>query len=149
ARIDRLVRGRAEGPGNLLMLVGADTGRDGLHGATFASVELDERSEERRPAVQVGNPFMEKLLMEACVELAEQHRDWITGIEDLGAAGITSAVVESAARGGTGLDVDVSRVPRREQGMTPYEVMISESQERMLVIVKREHEEEVRRHFER
>jgi len=149
ARIDRLVRGRAEGPGNLLMLVGADTGRDGLHGATFASVELDERSEERRPAVQVGNPFMEKLLMEACVELAEQHRDWITGIEDLGAAGITSAVVESAARGGSGVDVDVSRVPRREQGMTPYEVMISESQERMLVIVKREHEEEVRRHFER
>ncbi len=148
ARIDRLARARADGPGNLLMLVGADTGRDGMHGATFASVELDERSEERRPAVQVGNPFLEKLLMEACLELAEQHSDWIVGMQDFGAAGLTSSTVECAAKAGTGIDIDVSRVPRREEGMTPYEVMLSESQERMLVIVKREHEEDVRRLFQ-
>jgi phosphoribosylformylglycinamidine synthase len=149
ARSDRLVRARAEGIGNPILLVGADTGRDGIHGATFASVELDERSEERRPAVQVGNPFLEKLLMEACCELAERHGDWITGMQDLGAAGLTSASVECAAKAGTGIAIDVARVPRRESGMTPYEVMLSESQERMLVIVKREHEEDVRRHFQR
>ncbi len=147
ARIDRLTRAVAEGPGNLLMLVGADTGRDGMHGATFASVELDERSEERRPAVQVGNPFLEKLLMEACVELAEQHSDWIVGMQDFGAAGLTSSSVECAAKGGSGIDIDVALVPRREEGMTPYEVMLSESQERMLIVVKREHEEDVRRLF--
>ena len=149
ARIDRLARARADGPGNLLLLVGADTGRDGLHGATFASVELDERSEERRPAVQVGNPFLEKLLMEACLELAEQHPDWIVGLQDLGAAGLTSSAVECAAKAGTGLDIDVALVPRREEGMTAYEVMLSESQERMLVIVKPEHEDDVRKLFER
>jgi phosphoribosylformylglycinamidine synthase len=149
ARIDRLQRARAEGTGNLLMLVGADTGRDGIHGATFASVELDERSEERRPAVQVGNPFMEKLLLEACVELAERHSEWIVGLQDLGAAGLTSSAVECAAKAGTGIDIDVSKVPRREESMSPYEVMLSESQERMLAIVKREHEDDVRRHFER
>ena len=149
ARIDRLARARADGPGNLLMLVGADTGRDGIHGATFASVQLDERSEERRPAVQVGNPFLEKLLMEACLELAENHGDWIVGLQDLGAAGLTSASVECAAKAGTGLEIDVSQAPRREEGMSAYEVMLSESQERMLVIVKREHEEDVRRLFQR
>ena len=149
ARIDQLLRARAEGPGNLLMLVGADTGRDGIHGATFASVELDERSEERRPAVQVGNPFLEKLLMEACLELAEQHSDWIVGLQDLGAAGLTSASVECAAKAGTGIEIDVAQVPRREEGMTAYDVMLSESQERMLVIVKPEHEEDVRRLFQR
>ncbi|MGB2695959.1 MAG: phosphoribosylformylglycinamidine synthase subunit PurL, partial [Dehalococcoidia bacterium] len=149
ARIDKLLRARADGPGNLLMLVGADTGRDGIHGATFASVELDERSEERRPAVQVGNPFMEKLLMEACVELAEHHGDWVVGLQDLGAAGLTSSAVECAAKAGTGIDIDVARVPRREEGMTPYDVMLSESQERMLAIVKREHEADVRGLFER
>ena len=149
ARIDRLTRARADGPGNLLMLVGADTGRDGIHGATFASVELDERSEERRPAVQVGNPFLEKLLMEACLELAERHGDWIVGLQDLGAAGLTSAAVECAAKAGTGLEIDVSQAPRREEGMTAYEVMLSESQERMLAIVKREHEEDVRQLFQR
>ncbi|OGO49789.1 MAG: phosphoribosylformylglycinamidine synthase II [Chloroflexi bacterium RBG_16_68_14] len=148
ARIDRLVWSRAEGPGNPLMLVGADTGRDGIHGATFASVELDERSEERRPAVQIGDPFLEKLLMEACCELAERHGDWIVGMQDLGAAGLTSASVECAAKVGTGVEIDVAQVPRREAGMTPYEVMLSESQERMLVIAKREHEEDVRRHFQ-
>jgi phosphoribosylformylglycinamidine synthase len=148
ARVDKLQRARADGPGNLLMLVGADTGRDGIHGATFASVELDERSEERRPAVQVGNPFLEKLLMEACLELAERHGDWIVGLQDLGAAGLTSSAVECAAKAGTGIEIDVARVPRREAGMTPYEVMLSESQERMLAIVKREHEADVRRLFE-
>jgi phosphoribosylformylglycinamidine synthase II len=148
ARIDKLVRARADGPGNLLMLVGADTGRDGIHGATFASVQLDESSEERRPAVQVGNPFLEKLLMEACLQLTEEHGDWIAGLQDLGAAGLTSSSVECAAKAGTGIIIDVAKVPRREAGMTAYEVMLSESQERMLVIVKPEHEADVRRLFE-
>lgn len=142
-----LLSARAGGPGNPLVLVGADTGRDGIHGATFASVELDAGSDERRPAVQVGNPFLEKLLMEACVELAEQHGDWIEGLQDLGAAGLTSSAVEAAARAGTGIEIDISRVPRREQGMTAYEVMLSESQERMLVIPKRAHLDEVLAHF--
>ncbi len=147
-RIDKLVRARADGPGNLLMLVGADTGRDGIHGATFASVQLDESSEERRPAVQVGNPFMEKLLMEACLQLTEEHGEWIVGLQDLGAAGLTSSAVECAAKAGTGIIIDVAKVPRREAGMTAYEVMLSESQERMLVIVKPEHEADVRGLFE-
>ncbi len=147
-RIDKLVRARADGPGNLLMLVGADTGRDGIHGATFASVQLDESSEERRPAVQVGNPFLEKLLMEACLQLTEEHGDWIVGLQDLGAAGLTSSAVECAAKAGTGIIIDVAKVPRREAGMTAYEVMLSESQERMLVIVKPEHEDDVRGLFE-
>ena len=142
-RIEHLLSGAARGPGNPLLLVGADTGRDGIHGATFASVELDEGSGERRPAVQVGNPFLEKLLMEACVELAEQHRDWIEGLEDLGAAGLTSSCVEAAARAGSGVEIDVARVPRRERGMSAYDVMLSESQERMLVIPKREHLDDV------
>ncbi len=149
ARRDAMIGARAEGPGNALLLVGADTGRDGLHGATFASVQLDERSEERRPAVQVGNPFMEKLLMEACVELVSQHRDWIVGLQDLGAAGLTSSAVECAARAGTGVTLDVSRVPRRETAMSPYDVMLSESQERMLVVVKRGHEDDVATLFRR
>ncbi|MCI0856056.1 MAG: phosphoribosylformylglycinamidine synthase subunit PurL, partial [Chloroflexi bacterium] len=149
ARIDNLQKAIATGTGNLLMLVGADTGKDGIHGATFASVQLDDKSEERRPAVQVGNPFMEKLLMEACVELAEQHGDWIVGLQDLGAAGLTSASVECAAKGGVGIDIDVGAAPRREEGMTPYQLMLSESQERMLVIVKPEHEDDVRNLFER
>jgi phosphoribosylformylglycinamidine synthase len=148
-RREHLLSAAARGPGNPLVLVGADTGRDGIHGATFASVELDEDSAERRPAVQVGNPFMEKLLMEACVELAEQHRDWIEGLQDLGAAGLTSSAVEAALRAGTGIEIDVARVPRREQGMTPYEVMLSESQERMLVIPKREHLDDVLALFRR
>ena len=141
APIGGLCKARADGPGNPLILVGADTGRDGIHGATFASVELDEHSEERRPAVQVGNPFLEKLLMEACQELA--RTDWIVGLQDLGAAGLTSASIECAARSGTGLEIDVALVPRRERGMTPYEVMLSESQERMLVVARRGCEAEV------
>jgi len=146
-RREHLLSASAAGPGNPLVLVGADTGRDGIHGATFASVELDDASAERRPAVQVGNPFLEKLLLEACVELAEQHRDWIEGLQDLGAAGLTSSSVEAAARAGTGIEIDVALVPRRELRMTPYEVMLSESQERMLVIPKREHLDDVLAHF--
>ena len=148
-RVEHLLSASARGPGNPLVLVGADTGRDGIHGATFASVELDDASEERRPAVQVGNPFMEKLLLEACVELAEQHGDWVEGLQDLGAAGLTSSSVEAAARAGTGVEIDVARVPRREAGMSPDEVMLSESQERMLVIPKREHLDDVLALFRR
>jgi phosphoribosylformylglycinamidine synthase subunit PurL len=140
--VHRLMRARAEGTGNSLLLVGADTGRDGIHGASFASVELDEASSDRRPAVQVGNPFLEKCLLEACMDLA--HTDAVVGIQDLGAAGLTSSVAECAGRvAGAGARVDVSRVPRREKGMTPYHVMLSESQERMLVVVQRGRESEV------
>ena len=138
---DKLVRARAEGTGNLLMLVGADTGRDGIHGASGLASRTFEEERELRPTVQVGNPFLEKVLIEACLELA--GTDLIAGIADLGAAGLTSAVVESAARAGSGVEVDVSRVSRRETGMTPYEVMLSESQERMLLIVKRGCEDKV------
>jgi phosphoribosylformylglycinamidine synthase II len=148
-RVEHLLSASARGIGNPLVLVGADTGRDGIHGATFASVELDEASEERRSAVQVGNPFMEKLLLEACVELAEQHGDWVEGLQDLGAAGLTSSSIEAAARAGSGVEIDVARVPRREQGMTPDEVMLSESQERMLVIPKCEHLDDVLALFRR
>ena len=142
-----LIGATTGGPGHVLLLVGADTGRDGLHGATFASVELDERSAERRPAVQVGNPFLEKLLMEACVDLVQDHRDWIVGLQDFGAAGLTSSSVECAARGNSGIEIDVDAVPRREAGMTAYDVMLSESQERMLVIAKPQHVDDVRAHF--
>ncbi len=131
----------------MVVLVGADTGRDGIQGATFASAELDERSAERRPAVQVGNPFLEKLLLEACLELIDSGV--VAAMQDLGAAGLTSSSVELAARGGRGIELDVARVSRREHGMTPYEVMLSESQERMLVVVAPEHVERVRAHFAR
>jgi len=129
------------------MLVGADTGRDGIHGASFASVELDESSSERRPAVQVGNPFLEKCLLEACMDLA--HTDAVVAVQDLGAAGLTSSVAECAGRvPGAGARIDISLVPRRERGMTPYDVMLSESQERMLVVVERGREAEVERIFQ-
>jgi phosphoribosylformylglycinamidine synthase subunit PurL len=143
----KLIPARASGPGNPVLVVGASTGRDGIHGATFASVELDESSEERRPAVQVGNPFTEKLLMEACLELRD--KGWIVGMQDMGAAGMTSSAVESAHKGGAGIDLDVLKAPRRESGMSPYDVMLSESQERMLVVARRGHEEDVRRLFDR
>ncbi len=141
AETAKLASARATGAGNALLLVGADTGRDGIHGASGLASRTDPeaRFEEMRPAVQVGNPFMEKLLMEACFELASEHRDWIVGLQDLGAAGLTSSVVECCAKGNTGAELDLSKVPRREEGMTPYEVMLSESQERMLVIARREH----------
>jgi len=146
-RHEALTRAVAAGPGNPVLLVGADTGRDGIHGATFASVELDSRSEERRPAVQVGNPFLEKCLMEACLELAGDPR--IVAMQDLGAAGLTSSTAELAWRGRCGIDIDVSRAPRRERGMRPYEVMLSESQERMLLVVQRGHEAEIAAAFAR
>jgi phosphoribosylformylglycinamidine synthase subunit PurL len=142
-----LIPARAEGEGNPVLLVGASTGRDGIHGATFASVELDEASEERRPAVQVGNPFTEKLLMEACLELRD--KGWIVGMQDLGAAGLTSSSVESAHKGGAGIELDVLKVPRRESGMTPYDVMLSESQERMLVVARAGYEANVAALFAR
>ena len=147
ARADKLVKARAKGEGNLLMLVGADTGRDGLHGASGLASRTFEEERELRSTVQVGNPFLEKLLIEACLELAET--DWIAGMQDLGAAGLTSSAVESAARGGGGIEIDVLKVPRREKGMTPYEVMLSESQERMLVVVKKGYEGKVKALFDR
>ncbi len=141
----QIKRGRAAGVGNPVMLVGAPTGRDGIHGATFASEELSEESEERRPAVQVGDPFMEKLLIEACLEV--MRTGCVVGVQDLGAAGLTSACAETAARAGTGIEIDVTLVPRREEGMTPYEVMLSESQERMLLIPEQGKEELVQQIF--
>ena len=149
ARSDKLLRAVATGVGNPIILVGADTGRDGIGGANvLASRTFEAGQEELRPTVQVGNPFLEKLLMEACVELAEQHGDWIVGLQDCGAAGLTSSLVECAARGNAGIEIDVQRVPRRETGMTAAEVMLSESQERMIVIAKKEHEAEVMAHFQ-
>ncbi|MGE5618372.1 MAG: phosphoribosylformylglycinamidine synthase subunit PurL [Sphingomonadaceae bacterium] len=146
-RTDQIVRAKASGAGNPVILVGADTGRDGIHGATFASVELNERSEERRPAVQVGNPFLEKLLIEACLELLQT--DYVVGMQDLGAAGLTSSSVEMAGRGGCGIDIDLLQVSRREKGMTPYELMLSESQERMLVVARKGCEAKVQELFAR
>ena len=144
---DGLVRAAARTPGNLLVLVGAETGRDGIHGASGLASRTFEDELERRPAVQVGNPFLEKVLVEACLQVA--RAGLIEGMQDLGAAGLTSSVVESAARGGTGFQVDVSRVPRREAGMSPYEVMLSESQERMLLIVQPENLSKIEAIFEK
>ena len=144
---DRITLARAAGTGNSLLLVGAATGRDGIQGASFASAGLGDDRDERRPAVQVGNPFLEKLLMEACLELSAT--DGVVAIADLGAAGLTCALAELAARGGCGCDVDLDLVPRREEGMTPYEVLLSESQERMLLVVEAGREDDVRRRFER
>ncbi|MEK7220753.1 MAG: phosphoribosylformylglycinamidine synthase subunit PurL, partial [candidate division NC10 bacterium] len=131
---DRIFLARASGEGNPVMYVGAKTGRDGIHGATMASETFDEGSEERRPTVQVGDPFKEKLLIEACLEL--MGTDALVGIQDMGAAGLTCSSCEMASRGGTGIEIDLARVPRRETGMIPYEVMLSESQERMLLVVR-------------
>lgn len=144
---DQIHRGNASGVGNSVMYVGAATGRDGMGGASFASVELTEESEEKKSAVQVGDPFMEKLLMEACLELLKT--DYIVGIQDLGAAGLASACCETATRGEGGMEIDVLKVPRRERGMLPVEVMISESQERMLLIVKKGKEPEVQKIVEK
>ena len=146
-RHDQLARGTAEGTGNPVFYVGAETGRDGLAGAAFASRELTEQSREDRPAVQVGDPFKEKLLLEACLELIA--RDAVAGIQDMGAAGLTCSTCETASRGGSGIEIDLAKVPRREPGMTPYEIMLSESQERMLIIAKRGREDVVRQVFEK
>jgi phosphoribosylformylglycinamidine synthase len=144
---DEIVRGAAHGVGNPVYYVGATTGRDGLGGAAFASKELSEQSHEDRPAVQVGDPFMEKLLMEACLELL--RTDALVGMQDMGAAGLTCAGCETASRASTGVEIDLVKVPRREPGMTPYETLLSESQERMLVIVKKGKEKEVEAIFEK
>jgi phosphoribosylformylglycinamidine synthase len=147
ARHDEITLARAGGPGNALLLVGASTGRDGIQGASFASASLGEDRDERRPAVQVGNPFLEKLLMEACLELSGS--DAVVAMQDLGAAGLTCALAEVSARGGCGAEVDLDLVPRREPRMTPYEVLLSESQERMLLVVRAGREAEVRAVFDR
>src|SRR5437899_3174637 len=138
---DELIRAVAQGVGNPVIAVGARTGRDGIHGASFASADLSEESEAKRPQVQVGDPFTEKLLLEASLELIRSGA--IVAIQDMGAAGLTSSSAEMAARGDVGVTIDTLRVPVREEGMTPYEILLSESQERMLVVAKRGREDEV------
>src|SRR5262247_3480479 len=147
AKASDIVKGVASGVGNAVYYVGAKTGRDGIHGATMASAEFDEKSAEKRPAVQVGDPFMEKLLLEACLEVMQT--DALVGIQDMGAAGLTCSTCEMAARGGAGIEIDVSRVPQRETKMNPYEIMLSQSQERMLLVVKKGREAEVERIFDK
>ncbi|KOO41237.1 phosphoribosylformylglycinamidine synthase subunit PurL [Priestia koreensis] len=134
-------KGQAKGVGNTVMYVGAKTGRDGIHGATFASEELSDQSEEKRPAVQVGDPFMEKLLLEACLELIKL--DSLVGIQDMGAAGLTSSSAEMASKAGSGIELNLDLIPQRETGMTAYEMMLSESQERMLIVVEKGREQEI------
>ncbi len=145
-RADRIFRAKATGVGNPVMYVGSKTGRDGIHGASLlASAEFSAAAEEKRPTVQVGDPFTEKLLLEACLELMEH--DAIVAIQDMGAAGLTSSSVEMAGRGGMGIMIDLDRVPRRESGMTPYDILLSESQERMLIVARAGAEERVRQVF--
>ncbi|MCM3548634.1 phosphoribosylformylglycinamidine synthase II [Niallia circulans] len=140
-------KGQAKGVGNTVMYVGASTGRDGIHGATFASEELSEASDAKRPAVQVGDPFMEKLLLEACLEVVQS--DALIGIQDMGAAGLVSSSAEMASKAGSGIEMNLDLVPQREAGMTPYEMMLSESQERMLLVVEKGREHEIKAIFER
>jgi phosphoribosylformylglycinamidine synthase II len=147
AKASDIIKGVASGAGNAVYYVGAKTGRDGIHGATMASAEFDDKSAEKRPAVQVGDPFMEKLLLEACLEVMQT--DALIGIQDMGAAGLTCSTTEMGSRGGAGVEIDVSLVPQRETGMTPYEIMLSESQERMLLVAKQGREAEVERIFEK
>src|SRR5262249_7478281 len=137
---DRIFTSAAKGAGNPVVYVGAKTGRDGIHGATMASADFTEEAEAKRPTVQMGDPFLEKLLIEACLELMQ--KDAIIGIQDMGAAGLTSSTVEMASKGGAGVELDIDAIPAREEGMTPYEFMLSESQERMLMTLKPGHEEE-------
>ncbi len=141
AKKDRIFKGIAGGVGNPVIYVGAKTGRDGIHGATMASEEFDQESEEKRPTVQVGDPFLEKLLLEACLEVMKT--DYIVGIQDMGAAGLTSSSFEMAGRAGSGIEMNLDLVPLREEGMVPYEIMLSESQERMLLVAKKGKEREV------
>ena len=141
-REDELITAVASGVGNPIMAVGARTGRDGIHGASFASEDLSASSEAKRPMVQVGDPFTEKLLLEASLELIRSGH--IVAIQDMGAAGLTSSSAEMAERGDVGVTIDVTKVPVREEGMTPYEILLSESQERMLVVAKLGHEDDVR-----
>jgi phosphoribosylformylglycinamidine synthase II len=144
---DKLFLGRAQGIGNTVFYVGAKTGRDGIHGATMASSEFGEGSEEKRPTVQVGDPFMEKILLESCLEAMATGA--VVGIQDMGAAGLTCATSETAGRAGTGIEFDASKVPQRESNMTAYEIMLSESQERMLLVAKKGREDEIRAVFEK
>src|ERR1700733_3938963 len=144
---DQIFYARAAGEGNPVIYVGAKTGRDGIHGATMASEEFSEGSEAKRPNVQVGDPFLEKLLLEACLEAMQTGA--IVGIQDMGAAGLTCSTCEMGARGGTGIEIELDRVPQRETGMTPYEIMLSESQERMLLVAQKGREDEVFRVFEK
>jgi phosphoribosylformylglycinamidine synthase len=143
----RIYTGIAKGVGNPVIYVGSKTGRDGIHGATMASESFSEEKEQRRPTVQVGDPFTEKLLLEACLELME--KDCIVGIQDMGAAGLTSSSSEMAGRGGSGIEIDLSRVPLREEGMTAYEILLSESQERMLLVAKQGTEDKVKKIFDK
>ncbi|MCM6854252.1 phosphoribosylformylglycinamidine synthase subunit PurL [Enterococcus faecium] len=142
-------KGQAAGVGNSIMYVGAKTGRDGIHGATFASEEFNQEEEQQRSAVQVGDPFMEKLLLEACLELILHHSDSLIGIQDMGAAGLVSSSAEMASKAGSGLILTLDEVPQRETGMTPYEMMLSESQERMLICVKTGEEEKIQELFQK
>src|SRR5882762_9048972 len=146
-RHEQVARGAARGVGNPVFYVGAETGRDGLAGAAFASRDLTEESKQDRPAVQVGDPFREKLLLEACLELLAT--DAVAGIQDMGAAGLTCSTCETASRGGSGIEIDLAKVPQRAANMTPYEIMLSESQERMLIIVQKGREAEVKRIFDK
>jgi len=145
AKKDKIFYSKASGIGNSVIYVGSKTGRDGIHGATMASAEFDDKSEEKRPTVQVGDPFTEKLLIEACLEL--MAGDAIVAIQDMGAAGLTSSSLEMAGKGGTGIELWLDKVPMREEKMTPYEIMLSESQERMLMILKPEREKEAEKIF--
>lgn len=142
---ERIFYARAEGKGNPVLYVGSKTGRDGIHGATMASAEFYQDLEQKRPNVQVGDPFKEKLLLEACLEV--MGKDLIVGIQDMGAAGLTCSISEMAANSGTGIEIDLDLVPQREEGMTPYEIMLSESQERMLIVAKKEKVEDVQKIF--
>src|SRR5487761_1428244 len=146
-RAGRIFYSAAAGPGNLVIYVGAKTGRDGIHGATMASAEFGADAQEKRPTVQVGDPFTEKLLIEACLELMQGEA--IVAIQDMGAAGLTSSAVEMAGKGGLGIALDLDQVPVRETGMTAYEIMLSESQERMLMVLKPGSEDAARRVFEK
>ncbi|MFH2003173.1 MAG: phosphoribosylformylglycinamidine synthase subunit PurL [Bacteroidota bacterium] len=144
---DQITKASAKGEGNMVMIVGSSTGRDGIHGATFASMELSEDSEEKRPNVQVGDPFTEKLLLEATLEAIKTG--YVVGIQDMGAAGISCSTSEMSARGNSGIEINLDKVPTRESDMTAYELMLSESQERMLVVVRAGHEEEIQTIFEK
>src|ERR1700741_234901 len=147
AKSDRIFYSAAKGVGLPVVYVGSKTGRDGIHGATMASAEFDEASAEKRPTVQVGDPCTEKRLLEACLEIMDS--DAVVGIQDMGAAGLTSSAFEMAGRAGTGIRMHLDRVPVRESGMTPYEIMLSESQERMLIVAKQGREAEIIRTFEK
>ncbi|TDJ62569.1 MAG: phosphoribosylformylglycinamidine synthase subunit PurL [Nitrospina sp.] len=140
AKADRIFLGKASGVGNAVLYVGSKTGRDGIHGASMASAEFDDATEEKRPTVQVGDPFTEKLLLEACLEIMKE--DWVVGVQDMGAAGLSSSSFEMAERAGMGIELDLDAVPRRESGMNAYEIMLSESQERMLFVVEKGHEDD-------